>query len=150
MTTFVSGPMFEPAKHGAWESMSKKDGAHYNNYGCHDRDGMAALREMFKTGEADEFNLCLFSTSGIHGMYTTIEEAEAEWIKGVDDEGEPADPRVTFLIVHPRICCLRHGNCEPRTADDFAFLKKLRASSWREFAKIGLHLSDDAVAAASE
>jgi hypothetical protein len=138
MSTILSGPMFEPAKWGVWESVHKKEGGHYNNYGCRDEDGMQGLREFFKEGEADEFNLCLFSTSGIHGMYTTIEEAEVKWKKPEPDEdGKTWPPSVTFLIVQPRICTVRHGNCLPQTQDDFDFLKKLRASSWAEFLKIG-------------
>ena len=44
---------------------------------------------------------------------------------------------VTFVIVQPRIVTLRYGNCEPITPDDFAFLKKLRESSWAAVREIG-------------
>lgn len=138
MTTILSGPMFEPANNGPWKSVSGKQGGHYNNFGCRDEDGMAALRTFFPDGKADEMNLCLFSTSGIHGTYTTIEEAEADFLRGNKDvDGDDCKPHITFLIVQPRICCVRHGNCLPQNPEDFAFLKKLRASSWREFKKIG-------------
>lgn len=155
MTTTVSGPMFEPAQSTFWQAVTchrcrcGRDGAHYNTFGCREDDGMAALRTMFPKGEADEFNAVLFSTSGVHGMYTTIEEAEAAVQRGnKDEDGEDWHPSVTFLIVHPRIVCLRYGNCRPTTPEDFAFLKTLRESSWREFALIGRHeesQADDAV-----
>lgn len=89
-------------------------------------DGMAALRQMFPDGKADDLNFCLFSTSGVHGTYCTIEDAEA---------GEVRD--VTFVVVQPRIVGIRYGNCEPRTPEDFAFLKALRASSREAVATIG-------------
>lgn len=93
---------------------------------AHGGDAMAALRQMFPEGKADDLNFVLFSTSGVHGSYCTIEDAEAE-----------PDLGVTFLIVQPRIVGLRYGNCEPRTPEDFAFLKALRASSREAIATIG-------------
>lgn len=138
----LDGPMFEPATGRIWESVSHKDGAHYNNYGCIDKHGMAGLRDIFPDGQANEMNFCLFSTSGVHGTYATIEEAEAWVVRGQPSDKEyPEDggvDGVTFLIVHPRICCIRHGNCEPKNADDIAFLKTLRQSSWEACQKIGI------------
>lgn len=125
--------LFEPAESGVFKSSFGKSGAHYNIYGVRDENGMTALRQMFPEGKADELNFCLFSTSGVHGMYNTIEEAE-EHLKKPSEETSGS---VTFLIVHPRIVCLRYGNCEPQNTDDIAFLKKLRASSWRATKKIG-------------
>lgn len=142
-TMKVGGPMFEPSVNPPWESVCNKSGAHYNNYGCHDRDGMQALREFFPKGRANELNFCLFSTSGIHGMYTTIEEIERGLLAYPD--GPPSDTdwpddyhgnSLTFLIVQPRICCLRHGNAEVTLAD-IPFLKRLRQSSWGIVQKIG-------------
>ena len=138
MTTTVSGPMFEPATSRLWRSIHDKQGAHYNTYDCRDANGMEALRAMFPDGKADEFNFCLFSTSGVHGTYSTIEEAEGGLGRGnKDEDGEEVTPSVTFLIVHPRIVCLRYGNCEPKNAEDIAFLKSLRESSWALVPTIG-------------
>lgn len=92
-------------------------------------DGMAALRELFPDGEADELNAVLFSTSGVHGTYCTIEAVEA----GGDDA--PSD--VTFCVIQPRIVCMRYGNVTPRTPEDFAFLKRLRASSQKVLCRVG-------------
>ena len=138
MTMTVSGPMFEPAIHGPWKSIHKTTGAHYNSYACRDEDGMAALREFFPDGRASDLNFVLFSTSGVHGTYSTIEEAEQVLARGNKDEnGEDWTPSVTFLIVQTRICCLRHGNCLPETADDIVFLKRLRQTSWDVVPTIG-------------
>lgn len=131
----LSGPMFEPAKSEHWES--QKRGAHYNIFAACGRDEMTALRELFKDGEADELNFCLFSTSGVHGMYTTIEEVEASVIHGKKDEDGYGPDDVTFLVCHPRIVCMRYGNCKPKTLEDFAFLKKLRETSWKVVQQIG-------------
>ena len=81
-------------------------------------DSMGLLRAVFPDGEANEMNFCLFSTSGVHGTYRTIEEEEANPGCGV-----------TFVIVHPRLVTMQYGNVEPQTPEDFAFLKKLRQSS---------------------
>ena len=92
-----------------------------------DKLSMNALRELFPNGDANEMNFVLFSTSGIHGTYQTIEEAESA-----------THPSVTFLIVHPRAVAMRYGNVHPVTTDDFDFLKKLRASSQEVVSKIGM------------
>ena len=90
-------------------------------------------------------NFVLFSTSGVHGMYTTIEEIEASILKypdGPDPDGPDPDaddyhfPEVTVLIVQPRLVCLRYG-CIPVTLADIPYLKRLRESSWCTVQKIG-------------
>lgn len=99
-----------------------------------DGDGMEALRQMFPGGEANEMNAVLFSTSGVHGTYCLIEDVEEDMAKDV--RNGPRD--VTFCVIQPRIVCMRYGIAEPRTADDIAFLKKLRASSLTAIASIGM------------
>lgn len=96
--------------------------------------GMDALRGMFPDGKADELNAVLFSTSGVHGTYNTIEEAE-DFLNGRDLDGIPG---VTFVVVHPRLVALRYGVCNPQSQNDIDFLKQLRASSHAELAKIGV------------
>lgn len=140
----LSGPMFEPSKTAMWNSIHHKEGAHYNIFAAVDGTEMDGLRQMFPNGEADDLNFCLFSTSGVHGTYSTIESAEEMMAHGNKyEDGEPGTPSVTFLIVHPRIVCLRYGNCEPKTAQDIEFLKKLRQSSWEAVKSIGRPSSDD-------
>lgn len=137
MTTTVSGPMFEPAEWGPWKSSHGKEGAHFNIYHCKDEDGMLALRDFFPKGEANGLNFVLFSTSGIAGTYSTIEREESPTAEDLEWLDETHEPRITFVIVQPRIVCMRYGNCEPKTPEDFAFLKKLRASSWAAVQTIG-------------
>jgi hypothetical protein len=107
-------------------------GAHYSVFGLRNADyGIEALRRIFPDGRADSMNFVLFSTSGIHGTYSTIEECDPS----IPEEDRSDD--VTFLVVHPRIVCLKYGNCKPETPEDFAFLKKLRESSYAAVAQIG-------------
>ena len=131
--------MFEPSDSGHWKSIHNKHGAHYNIYALkRDEHGMAALREFFNDDTAWEFNQCLFSTSGVHGTYATIEEAERIIEAGFkDEEGEDFEPQVTFLIVQPRIVCTRYGNCEPKNKEDIEFLKWLRMKSYEALVRIG-------------
>lgn len=91
-----------------------------------DQQGMAALRAMFPKAEADGDNLVMFSTSGVHGTYLTIEEEQADPCAGV-----------TFLIIKPRLVVTHYGVAHPKTEEDFAFLKKLRATSWTVMSEIG-------------
>lgn len=122
-----------------WENIDKSspDSAHYSIMRLHRGEGgMGALREMFPDAKADELNLVLFSTSGVHGTYNTIEEAEKA-INGEDPETYFSE--VTFVIVHPRLVTLRYGVCSPETQDDIEFLKRLRESSHEAVAGIGIY-----------
>lgn len=114
-----------------------RDGDHYYSVLRLTGDGMSALRQLFPEGEADEMNAVLFSTSGVHGHYCLIEAVEEDMQREVR-EG-PRD--VTFVVIQPRIVCMRYGNVEPRTAEDIAFLKKLRASSLLALATVGVPTS---------
>lgn len=122
-----------------WENIDKSnpDGAHYSIMRKQrDVGGMTALRGMFPNAKADTLNMVLFSTSGVHGTYNTIEEAEAT-INGTADEDDKCT-EVTFLVVHPRLVALRYGCCNPENADDIDYLKRLRASSHEQLAIIGM------------
>lgn len=120
-----------------WQNLDKTNpgGAHYSVMRKADGvEGMAALRGMFPDAKADELNFVLFSTSGVHGTYNTIEEAETHLNVG-DDEGFA---EVTFVIVHPRLVALRYGCCDPANQDDIDYLKRLRASSHEVVVTIGM------------
>ena len=131
------GPLFTPKNDGIWRSNFDKKGMHYNVYSCRDSDGMRALREMFPDATADELNFVLFSTSGIHGTYNTIEEAERSLNGEVDEDGNRHIPDVTFVIIHPRTVTIRCGNAIVEKSADIEFLRSLRASSWAVAGKIG-------------
>ena len=146
MTTELSGPMFEPSKDDLFKSNFNKEGAHYNIFRI--TGGMESLKSIFPDGEANDLNFVLFSTSGVHGQYTTVDEVEESIkkygyerpITGEDDD-YPEDyhfPEITVLIVHPRIVCLRYGNVQVTCQEDLDFLKKLRASSHKAVSGIGL------------
>lgn len=85
------------------------------------------LRAYFPEPVADEMNFCLFSTSGVHGSYCTIEDAETD-----PDIGE-----VTVLVVQPRRVFMAYGNV-PVNAETAPYLKALRASSLAVLQSIGL------------
>lgn len=110
-----------------WQRIDSKDA--YNNVfkALDDNVSIQALKGLFPHGaeSVDTRNFILFSTSGVHGTYNTIEDAERY-------KGE-----VTFLVVHPRIVSLRYGNVLPQTEDDFKFLKELRQASWDIVQHIG-------------
>lgn len=83
------------------------------------------LKRIAPNGEADERNFFLFSTSGCHGTYTTIEEA-------VND----GSFEVTVTLIQPRIINIEstHIGFEKEDVD---FLLKLRESSWKIVSEIG-------------
>lgn len=119
-----------------WENLDKTraNSAHYSVMRKQSGvEGMDALREMFPDAKADELNFVLFSTSGVHGTYNTIEEAET-FLKGKSVDGYS---EVTFIIVHPRLVAMRYGVCEPTNQDDIDYLKQLRSSSQEAVALIG-------------
>jgi hypothetical protein len=119
-----------------WENLDKTrpDSAHYSVMRLAEpKTGMEALREMFHDAKANELNFVLFSTSGVHGTYNTIEAAES-FLLGESDDGFA---EVTFVIVHPRLVAMRYGVCNPETQDDIDYLKALRESSWTVARAIG-------------
>jgi hypothetical protein len=107
------------------------------------KGGMGLLRSMFPDGEANEMNFVLFSTSGVHGSYTTIEEIETGIQKYGDspefDDEWPDDypgDELTFLVIHPRVVAMIYGNAKVTLAD-IPFLKRLRQTSLAAVSLIG-------------
>lgn len=89
------------------------------------------LKFFFAEGEANYMNFVLFSTSGIHGSYLTIEDIE----KLIKDEPEKIH-ELTILLIQPRKVCIFYGQIEV-TSEDIEYLKKLRQSSWDAILYIG-------------
>lgn len=119
-----------------WENIdpARRDSAYYSVMRpASGFSGMQALRAMFPDGTADAMNVVLFSASGVHGTYNTIEDAEAH----IAHPGENTFAEVTFLIFHPRLVSLRYGTCTPETQEDIDYLKRLRATSHAALADIG-------------
>lgn len=96
------------------------------------KNGWETLQDFFSKRDPDEMNFVLFSTSGVHGSYVTIEEIEAEMKVG---EIEIFD--LTFLIVQPRILNLHYGNVEIHSQEQIEWLKSLREKSTEVVKKIG-------------
>jgi hypothetical protein len=147
----LCGPVATPAKSDFRVSMYDKEGGHYNTFSAIDENAMDFLYEIFPKGEANDMNFVLFSTSGVHGTYCTIEDAEAE-LKRIAEGLPPNDDwteeeweaekdtwyaDVTFLLVQPRLVSMTCGNCRPTDLDDIEFLKTLRQSSWDVVPEIG-------------
>ena len=147
----LSGPMFSPASDDCCEStmcehiynktkncFSPKSGGHYNHYHVMPTKGIEHLRRIFIDNKADEYNLVLFSTSGVHGTYSTIEDAE-KYLKTTpaDRDEDCYTSEITFVVIQPRLCTIHWGNCYPKNLEDIEFLKNIRQSSWEEFQKIG-------------
>ena len=108
-----------------WKSIYGIEGRHHNTFHLTNPiNGIEAIKSIFTDGKCDEMNFILFSTSGVHGDYTLIEEVELE-------------DYITFLIIHPRTVTLRYGNAKIDSEQDIDFLKKLRESSKETVAKIG-------------
>lgn len=124
----------------------EREGAHYNIW--HLSRDVADLRKMFPDATANEMNFALFSTSGVHGSYTTIEEIEDSLKKYgtspdfLNDESEESVPDdwcgndLTVAVYHPRIIGIGYGNVEVKL-EDVEFLKALRESSWKAVQAIG-------------
>ncbi len=141
----------------SWErvpSIGAYGGAHYSVFRLQDQEaGVDALREFFVSGP-DEMNLVLFSTSGVHGCYTTIEDIERSgqawgwepWTGDDDppkdwpgrDEGRDWSLLLTFTIFQPRIVCARYGRVRVRSQAEVDYLRSLRDASAKVAASIGV------------
>lgn len=89
------------------------------------------LRKLFPDAKADHENFCLFSTSGVHGTYTTIEQLFMD-----DGEGGEID-KITVLVIRPRLAQVISGHIKVERSD-LEYLRELRASSLMEVARIGI------------
>ena len=102
----------------------------YKTTHLNDTEAWELLNAIHKQGP-DFMNFVLFGTSGIHGHYTKPADIE-EKLKAQDftnEDGEPCDHEITFLIVHPRMVTLRYGNIIVKTIEELEVLKDLEAKS---------------------
>lgn len=121
-----------------WARDISNEGAYYSIlHSVKDRE-MEALKILFPKGEADELNFVLFSTSGVHGTYETIENAAKDFLDPKTSEEDKQYCRVTFLVIQPRIVCMRYGNVPITSREDIQYLKKLRKTSLQVVSKIGI------------
>ncbi len=147
MVLLIGGAMAQRREDSTRKSVHGKDGGHYNTFSCKPGEEMRLLKDIFPNGQANELSFVLFSTSGVHGTYSTI---EAQWDqrderqKEIDedeylelDEKYQHSPEVTFLIIQPRLCTTTHGNVKITCQEDADYLKKLRQTSWEVVKEIG-------------
>lgn len=98
-------------------------------------ESMEDIRNVFPTpSDVNTMNFIIFSTSGIHGSYLTIEAVE----KSILDE-DPSN--LTVQIIQPRCVTLGFGSI-PVELSDIPYLKELRKRSWDVMSKIGEHEDD--------
>jgi hypothetical protein len=110
-----------------WEEAGRSEKRDYCAWRLLDETrGLEALKALFPGAQADEMNFVLFSTSGVHGSYQTIEH-----------EQKTPGTGVTFMVIQPRLVLTRYGVVYPNSEEDFAFLKKLRATSWKAMTEVG-------------
>lgn len=134
--TQLRGAMFEPAINEWRESVHKKSGAHYNVYAFNGRPLKSG--EFLKMGFVpDHLNFFLFSTSGVHGSYFTLEEIETAWDITDQDADDYEGREITVLLVQPRTVTLTYGNIEIESLEHLQVLKTIRALSWAVVADIG-------------
>lgn len=100
---------------------------HYTNFSAK-HSTIEYLKKRFKDGP-DELNFVLFSTSGVHGTYNTIE----------DFENDVECNHLTFLIVMPRVVSMVYGELNDLEKEDIPFLKKLREDSMKVISTIGFN-----------
>lgn len=103
---------------------------HYTSKQVDGDEAWEVLKRIFPEATADTLNFVLFSTSGVHGSYITIEDIES------DEDFSESD--LTYLVIHPRMVSTVYGNLPIRTPEDFEYLKNLRKSSHEAIQKIGM------------
>lgn len=112
-----------------FQSMS----THYSIEGIR-TDGMDYLLNFFNSDDIpDHLNLVFFSTEGIHGSATTIEDVENRIRNNTEGSRD-----ITFLILQPARVSVKYGVCTPVTMDHIHFLKRIRAASHEHISKIGI------------
>jgi hypothetical protein len=117
-----------------WDNVSSSARSNFTNTVLRLKRGInavKALKMLFPEGIANRDNFVMFSTGGVNGNYTTIEEYE-----NVEDRNE-REVGISFVIIQPRILLMRYGNVHPMLPEDYEYLKKLRQSSWEQMGNIG-------------
>ena len=88
-----------------------------------DIESMENIENIFPEFKADLLNWCFFSTDGVHGCNTTLDEIEKGFADGPNEEGyQPTE--LTVLIVQPRLVVIHYGVIEV-SEEDIPKLRKL-------------------------
>jgi hypothetical protein len=96
----------------------------FDYYATYEIEGMDHVRELVP--HADDLNWLFVGTSGVHGSYTTCDEA----LNDYEDEGEAF---LTILVVQPRMVRTFYGHLEV-TQDDIEWLREREAETVRAIA----------------
>ena len=90
---------------------------------------------MFGDEAPDDQNFVLFSTSGVHGSYNTIEDIDS-WLHDNPKARDPDGDILTVLVVCPRLVHMKYGDIRVQP-EDIERLKTIRAESLAAMASIG-------------
>lgn len=129
----ASTPVHSPCPPG-W-----KGGGHYSINWLDEAFAWAWIREKFgPQAQADEYGLVLFSTSGVHGSYMTLDRVVGDW-EGARNMPDPTS--ITFLCVEPRLVRMTYGNLplspsDPDTPMRLSWLRELARSTIKAVEKI--------------
>ena len=89
---------------------------------------MEEVREIFPEPQANALNWLLCSTSGVHGSYATLDELDHPELDFDGEDLANFEPRITVLIIQPRLVCLHYGDIEV-TPEDRKYLRALVRTS---------------------
>jgi len=106
-------------------------------YGVKKIETISELKEIFPDANAvNDMNFVVFSTSGIHGSYITIEQIERELLSvyPIGEEDKVGDT-LTVLAIQPRRVALVYGDIQV-SIEDIPYLKELRKRSREIFSAI--------------
>lgn len=120
-------------------------------YSLSNEQAWESIRGIFKKEEDfNRMNFVMFSTSGVHGTYGTLEDAQRR-IDGKPCAGCSAQSRcftnecqedrnmdITFIIMQPRLVRTLFGNLTVQTQEEVDFLKWCRENSWKAMLTIGI------------
>lgn len=132
-------PMITVAQHYTIRHLDREDGNPVDP-----ELGMKNLKTLFPDPNKDitEENFVWFSTSGVHGCYSTIENIEESLKKYGDVLHHPEEPQdwyppiLTTTCVFPRLVSLQYGVVRVRLPD-IPYLKSLRSASRKAMQGIG-------------
>jgi hypothetical protein len=88
-----------------------------------EREQMEWLKWFFRDGP-DRLNFCLFSTSGVHGSYATLDSNAQE------EPDKDGCRSITFLVCSPRLVRFQYGNAR-YTKEEEPWLRWLATESLR-------------------
>ena len=91
----------------------------------------------YLTFDVNDMNFWIFSTSGIHGSWMTLEEVIT--YEPDEDDDEEYDPELTVMFCQPRMVCFTYGNIAVKKDDHelIALLKRRRDESRAVMMQLG-------------